>query len=337
MKILIVDDCENNRELLKDIITEQNFDISEAENGDVALSMVENASYDLILLDIIMPIMNGFEVCHILKENSSTKDIPIIFLSASDELDHKIKAFELGAVDYISKPFIALEVIARINTHLKISGMFKQMKELYKYSMHELNTPLSVIQTSLDLQKLEYGSTEHLTNIQASSLIIQSSYEDIYYSMNREIVNHQTIWIELEQFLKDRIIYFKPLINKKSLSFKIYSNVDSPMMNISLIEATRLFDNLISNAIKYSDEESEIGININFNNGENIINIYNYSKSVNDTSRFIEDSYREKSSVIGLGLGLSIVRQICKKYNYKIQIELEDNRVNCYLIHKVKT
>ncbi|NOR55261.1 MAG: response regulator [Sulfurovum sp.] len=336
MKILIVDDIVNNREILKDRMVEFNFDIIEAENGESALSMTENENPDLILLDIMMPGMDGFEVCRILKENPSTKDIPIIFLSALNDTSDKVKAFELGAVDYISKPFNGLEVISRIKTHLKLSGIIKEMNQLLKYSFHELYTPLSVIQTSLELQKMEYGATEYLENIQAASLTLQSSYEDIYYSVKKEVTDYPLQWIELEPFLRDRIKYFKPIMQKKSLTCRIHSNVDSPMIHINPTEAKRLFDNLVSNAIKYSDDESEIDICINYNKGEIEILISNYSKLINDASKFFVDLYRENSSIMGFGIGLSLVKQICDRYKIRIKVESEVDRVNIYLTYKEK-
>lgn len=334
MKILIVDDVEFNREILKDWMSELNFDIIEAEDGEIALSMVNDEHPDLILLDIMMPKMNGFEVCRILKENPSTKDIPIIFLSALSDPSDKVKAFELGAVDYIGKPFNGAEVISRVKTHLKLSGMLQEMNKLLKHSFHELYTPLSIIRTSLELQTMRHGSTRYLEDIKAASLNLQSSYDDIYYSVKKEVMDYPPEWIELEPFLADRIKYFKPIMQTRSLSCRVHSSVDSPMMHINITEAKRLFDNLLSNAIKYSDEKSEIYISINHNQEEIEILVSNYSTQVNENSKFFEDLYRENPSIMGLGIGLSIVKQICDKYKIRIKVKSEDDRVNIYLRYK---
>lgn len=334
MKILIIDDILLNREILKDRLAELNVDFIEAESGKMALSMIEDDRPDLILLDILMPEMDGFEVCRILKDNPSTWHIPIIFLSALNDTPEKIKAFELGAVDYIGKPFNGSEVVARVKTHLKLSGMFKEMSQLLKHSFHEIYTPLSIMKTSLELQIMEHGSTQHLEDMRAASLSLQSIYEDMHYSIQKEVLDYQLQWIELEPFLMDRIKYFKPLMRTKSLTCRIESSVDSPMIHIGAVEVKRLFDNLLSNAIKYSDSESEIYISIDQNKGENEILISNSNIIIKDTSKFFEDLHRENHSVMGFGIGLGIVKQICDKYKINIKAKLEEGRVNIYLNYR---
>jgi len=118
--ILIVDDNANNLQVLGNILSTKGFKIALASNGQEALDFVEKQIPDLIFLDIMMPDMNGFEVCEKLKKNEKAKDIPIIFLSALSNPTNKVKAFEVGGVDYITKPFNMSEVIARANAHLKL-------------------------------------------------------------------------------------------------------------------------------------------------------------------------------------------------------------------------
>ena len=334
MKILIVDDIEINREILRDRMIQLNVDFIEAGSGKEALSIIEDEHPDLILLDIMIPEMDGFEVCRILKDKPSTWHIPIIFLTALSDASEKIKAFELGAVDFISKPFDGSEVVARVKTHLKLSGMLQEMSQLFKHSFHEIFTPLSIIKTSLELQVMEHGSTDHLEDMKAASLSLQSIYEDMYYSIQKEVLDYHPQWIELEPFLMDRIKYFKPLMRTKSLTCRIESNVESPMMHISVVEAKRLFDNLLSNAIKYSDSEREIYISINQNRDKNEILVSNASAVIKDTSKFFTDLYRENQSVMGFGIGLGIVKQVCDKYKININVKLEEGRVNTYLTYK---
>ncbi len=127
-RILIVDDTPFNIDILSRLLTKRHFDVSIAENGEMALSIVKQKKPHLILLDIMMPGMDGFETCRRLKADSQTEDIPVIFISAlTDSLD-KVKGFELGAVDYITKPFQRKEVLARINTHLKLNLLQKQLQ-----------------------------------------------------------------------------------------------------------------------------------------------------------------------------------------------------------------
>ncbi|MBX2864415.1 MAG: EAL domain-containing protein [Leptolyngbyaceae cyanobacterium MAG.088] len=127
-KILIVDDLPDNLRLLSTTLTQEGFDVRSAINGSLAIMGIESDSPDLILLDIGMPDMDGFEVCDRLKSDAKISDIPIIFISALDDVQDKVKAFELGGVDYITKPFIIAEVLARIYLQLELKDLKHQLK-----------------------------------------------------------------------------------------------------------------------------------------------------------------------------------------------------------------
>jgi len=177
--ILVVDDTAANLRLLSGILSKQNYMVRPVPDGKLALSAAKAEPPDLILLDIMMPGMSGYEVCRYLKEDELTKDIPVIFLSAKTDVSDKIKAFALGGLDYITKPFQAEEVIARVETHLKISTLQKQLEQknndltetlnklkatqdqmilrekmaalgqLIAGVAHEINTPLGAIRASI--------------------------------------------------------------------------------------------------------------------------------------------------------------------------------------------
>ena len=112
--ILIVDDTPDNLRVLSSILTKHGYYLRKALNGEMAITATHAVIPDLILLDINMPAMNGYEVCQLLKQSEKTQNIPIIFISVLDDVWDKIKAFEVGGVDYITKPFQLEEVIARI-------------------------------------------------------------------------------------------------------------------------------------------------------------------------------------------------------------------------------
>ena len=118
--VLIVDDVSDNIKVAMNILKESNYIFSFALDGKKALDIVKNKKIDIILLDIMMPVMNGFEVCKILKDDPLTQDIPIIFLTAKADIDSITKGFKLGAVDYITKPFYSDELISRVSTHLEL-------------------------------------------------------------------------------------------------------------------------------------------------------------------------------------------------------------------------
>jgi diguanylate cyclase (GGDEF)-like protein len=136
--ILVVDDRPNNIELLTVILTLQGYRIEQADQGNSAISSVMARPPDIILLDISQPEMDSFEVCQKLKADPNTQDIPIIFISAVNETNRKIKAFDYGASDYITKPFQIEEVIARINSQIQISRLKIELKAKNAHLEREL-------------------------------------------------------------------------------------------------------------------------------------------------------------------------------------------------------
>lgn len=130
--VLIVDDVPRNIKVLGDILRTKDYRIAVSTNGTQALEMVNKIQPDLILLDVMMPDMDGFAVCKILKESSQTRDIPVIFLTVKTEINDIVKGLGIGAVDYISKPFNSTELLARVNTHLELKKARDREKELIK-------------------------------------------------------------------------------------------------------------------------------------------------------------------------------------------------------------
>jgi len=128
--ILIVDDAPDNLKVLSEQLIAQGYRVRPVTGGEIALKTIETKIPDLILLDIKMPKMDGYEVCRRLKAFEKTKDIPIIFISALGEVSEKIRAFETGGVDYITKPFQSAELLARVKTHLSLSDMKKSLEQM---------------------------------------------------------------------------------------------------------------------------------------------------------------------------------------------------------------
>jgi DNA-binding response OmpR family regulator len=127
--ILVVDDHPDNLRLLAGILNEHHYKVRLAPNGDRAVATIRKEAPGLILLDIMMPVMDGYEVCRQLKADKETAGIPIIFISAINETVDKVKAFALGGVDYITKPFRSEEVLARVETHLTLRSLQLQMEK----------------------------------------------------------------------------------------------------------------------------------------------------------------------------------------------------------------
>ena len=193
--ILVVDDNPVNLRLLVQILTTRRYKVRAVPNGQLAISTSQAAPPDLILLDISMPQMDGYEVCHKLKNNPRTADIPVIFISAYNNALDKVKAFEIGGVDYIPKPFQIEEVLVRVQNHLSIRFLQKTLQEkntnlkqtlkelkttqeqlvqsekmaalgqLVAGIAHEINTPLGAIRSSIgNIQDFFENNLEQLPN-----------------------------------------------------------------------------------------------------------------------------------------------------------------------------
>src|SRR4051812_29894860 len=138
MKILVADDESESRTLLMEVLTAEGYEVRAADAGPLALASLAVSRPDLILLDIRMPGMDGFEVCRQIKQNSDTRDIPLIFLSASNEVSERVKGLQLGALDYISKPFQREELLARVRTHLELGRLRAHLEALVDERTSEL-------------------------------------------------------------------------------------------------------------------------------------------------------------------------------------------------------
>lgn len=177
--VLIVDDAEANIDILVETLGDK-YDISVALDGPTALEMVAESHPDIILLDIMMPGMDGYEVCERLKHDYDTRDIPVIFLTALLDLESKTKGFEMGAVDYVTKPFEPLEVRARVKTHLSLllaSQELKEQNEALEYRVRQRTKELVRTQevTIESLAALaEYRDPETGGHIRRTSLYVQA-------------------------------------------------------------------------------------------------------------------------------------------------------------------
>ncbi|MDJ0659457.1 MAG: diguanylate cyclase [Crocosphaera sp.] len=158
--ILVVDDIRKNLQLLIEILDTSGYGTTFALSGKQALERIEVTEPDLILLDLMMPEINGLEVCKRLKENPKTEQIPIIFLTAATETDFLVQAFELGAVDYVTKPFRTPELLARVKTHLD----FKKTKDQLETAYQEMKRTKDQLETAYEEMK-RIAATDELTGI----------------------------------------------------------------------------------------------------------------------------------------------------------------------------
>lgn len=198
--ILIVDDTPANLQLLAQMLSEQGYKVRIAQDGTMALLSIQSSPPDLILLDIMMPELNGYEVCSKLKASSLTKDIPIIFISALNEVFDKVKAFEVGGVDYITKPFQAQEVLARVEHQLQLCRLSQQVLER--------NLQLETTNLALKDEIQERQQVEELLHSTLESLEVKvqertAELSKINQSLQAEIAERKQAESELRKSLKD--------------------------------------------------------------------------------------------------------------------------------------
>jgi diguanylate cyclase (GGDEF)-like protein len=149
--VLIVDDVPKNLQVLGTILSKENYRIAAANNGEQAIAIANDALPDLILLDIMMPGLNGYETCTKLKSISKTKEIPVVFLTAKIETEDVTKGFKAGAVDYVTKPFNSFELLARVKTHVELKTSRDLLKE-----QNELLQKLSITDRMTGLYNHQY-------------------------------------------------------------------------------------------------------------------------------------------------------------------------------------
>lgn len=326
MKILVVDDQVENLIILEEILKLNGYEVIITKDGEKAIEIAQITKPDLIVLDIIMPNIDGYEVCKKLK--SIDKSFKIIFLSSIKNEDDIVKAFEVGGEDYITKPIKKAEVISRINAHLATKKQFDSLNSLIKKSFHEIYTPLGIIESSCDILKFEYGENEYIDRATVALRMLDSVYKDIYYAIKKEQRKRQIIQINLLTFIKERVEAFELLAKTKGMSIDINEG-----KNLSILmdkeELERVVDNTLSNAIKYSKEKSKVSIDMFEKDSSVVLAITNEGKIKNPEAIFYEN-YQENSENVGLGFGLSIVKEICQENSIKIEVKSDKNSTFFY-------
>lgn len=201
-KVLIVDDIPKNIELAANILRTKNYNVTYAKSGLSALEKTESIDFDLILLDIMMPEMDGFEVCRKLKENEKTRDIPIIFLTARSETENVVKGLEMGAVDYVTKPFNAEELLARVRTHLDIRRKFIELELLEKEMLQKQAEQEKTIQNLENQKNTDGDSFSHSEISDADDELLRQHVE------KKKEVDNITLFYDLRSQM-DKLIQDK--------------------------------------------------------------------------------------------------------------------------------
>lgn len=251
--ILVVDDIVNNLELLEEILDESGYDVRTALNGEMALKSIAVQKPDLILLDIMMPGMDGYETCKMIKKDESFADIPIIFLSAKSEAEDKVKGFEVGAVDYLSKPFEIVEVLARIKTHLTMSNLQRELNNSLKimdeYVISSITDENGVITNASNAMcKISGYSREELVGKCHSLLKHEDMSEKFFEDLWKTIQSGKTWKGEMKNLKKNGDVYWVDTVitPNKDLNGNVigYSSVRYDITNKKKVELLSITDQL---------------------------------------------------------------------------------------------
>lgn len=357
--VLIVDDNSNNLKIIAITLRELNYRLVIATNGQSAIEMVDKTRPDLVLLDIMMPGMDGYETCEIIKSKKENENLPIIFLTALNEKANIIRGFEVGGVDYITKPFNKEELISRVETHLELKftqdALKKNTKYLYELNSlkdkmfsvigHDLRSPLGSVKMTLEFlsETISEASREELqttvdfllkTTNEAFSLLDNllgwGRAQSGNISINKEKVN-------LADLVNSVYLIHKKNIGAKNIEF--LNNVEKgTTICADLNTITSVLRNLLSNAIKFTPNYGSIIISsVNLENLVRIevkdtgvgIPVENIPKLFDSTQHLTTYGTNSES---GSGLGLNLCYDFVKRNDGEISVESETGKGTSFYI-----
>lgn len=359
-KIFIVDDTPTNLSVLDSFLTDQKFEVFVATDGRDALQKISRVQPDLCLLDIIMPGMDGFETCRHLKSDETTQDIPVIFMTALTDTLDKVKGFEVGAVDYITKPLQQEEVLARINTHLTLSRLQKELRgtvkileeqadelktanrlkdEFLANMSHELRTPLNVILGNVEaLEESVYGP---LNEKQLNSLnMVRNSAKHLLQLIN-DILDISKISanklllkikpISVQALCQTSLYMTQELAHKKQLHIAFVLDPAVEMIQADELRLKQILINLLSNAVKFTPEGGKIGLDVQGDDKQQIVHFTVWDTGVGIAEKdkanlfkaFVQLDGSLSRMQEGTGLGLFLVYRLTQMHGGSVSVTSE--------------
>jgi two-component system sensor kinase len=341
-KILVIEDELNIRETIIELLQLKNYEVKSAENGQEALDLLDSWTPDLIISDIMMPVMDGQELYKIVKESRALCGIPFIFLTAKKEPSLRQKSLLDGVDDFISKPFKAKDLLELIQTKIERFNRIKNnQNNLYigekKYFLHEINTPLNGIQGFIDLL-IDHENSLEKEDIKTFHNAIKTSIERLQRTM-RNLLLYESI--KNNQFevsdtdscdIKDVFQKAKATVLKEYdiEDFEITNEIERSYLKISEDNLHFILVELIDNALKFSSNPKNIIVTgQTFNNKHYEINVRDFGIGFTETElkkiNAAEQFNREKREQQGLGLGLYLSKTITKKANGIFSIASKKN------------
>jgi two-component system sensor histidine kinase/response regulator len=275
-RILIVDDQESNVKLLSNMLGQLGYEIMPSTDGEHAIQLLTERQADLVLLDVLMPGLDGFEVCRRIRSRPELADTPIIFLSAADDKTFVVRALEAGAVDYVTKPFNKAELISRVRTHLalkqardRLHQLAEDKDELLGILAHDLKNHLGGMQMSAQLLHERLSATEDHRLKRISANILHSS-EQMFAFVKEFLANSaadrgMTLNSEaasLADSAHAAVLRYSEAARRKTITFFEDYAPEAALVQADHAALDQVIDNLVSNAVKFSPESKSIWITV---------------------------------------------------------------------------
>jgi len=340
--ILIVDDTEDNREVLAEMLNAKGYDTQIAVDGMDGLDAIERELPDLILLDVGMPRMNGFQVAQVLKSDEATRHIPIIFISSQTGVNDKVRAFEVGGVDYITKPFQLQEVLARVESQLMMAQQRKEIQalsahkdELIRIVSHDLQNPIGIITgyAHLLIEEVQMIAPEATHLVTWLETITESA--DYMMSIVENLLD--VARIERGLPLMFQSLSVNDLLDQAFRSFQLMAQDKGIQLNFSplkqdvIIEVDKsriqqVIHNLLSNAIKYTPSGGVVTLAAHMTDSLVKIDVADTGLGIpeKDLPHIFEQFYRintiEHRESKGTGLGLTVAKGIVEQHGGQITV-----------------
>jgi len=340
-RLLIVDDEERNLRLLEAILVPSGYEIELAGNGEAALSKIENRPPDLVLLDIMMPRMDGFQVCERLKSQPQTREIPVVFLTAKTDSESIVRAFEVGAVDYVSKPFKTPELLARVRTHVRLKETQEALKranatkgKFFSIITHDLKNPFNALlgYSGVLLKKFadfdDNRRIQMITTIRDASKNAYDLLENLLDWSRKESgqMARKPEKIALRGLVEQNIGLVQAEVERKQI--RVLNLVDSEMLGYGDVNMIRLvLRNLISNALKFTPDNGQISIECR--SGERELEIAVVDTGVGIAAETLPRLFRLEEHFStegtrnekGSGLGLILCKEFVEENGGAIRVE----------------
>lgn len=353
-KILLVDDNPTNIRVAAKILRQKNYNISFAQSGRDALQKARSINFDAILLDIMMPEMDGYEVCEKLKSDPKTKQVPVIFLTAKTETENVVRAFELGGADYVTKPFNSQELLARVETQVRLKkslesleSINKDLKEsnntkdkMFSIISHDLLGPIGNIKESLEVivsgeVKMDEDNLHgFLQTVWASVNSSYSLLENLlFWARNQQgQMAYKPKLIKLVSLVNNTFHLLEGVAGQKSIALK--SDISKDMMVFADKNALKtIFRNLLSNAIKFTEMKGAVTVNAKSrDDGFLLISVADSGIGMDQKTKdnlfqkFKNEPRWGTDGEKGVGLGLVITREFVEKHGGTIWVKTEEGK-----------